>query len=165
MTEQQALANVPGLPLVSREQHPDDLALMLSQNPDFFNFLHNVCNLSERLNNCYKDIHFHQGLPRHAGLKLFAATEQDGQVVLEAIDQFQDLVDCNFVVLSSDLDAYNASNMIVAPNIKIVVKSRSLQAPPIIEFWSGGVYYLSDGYSVRACANIDRTILMELGAV
>ncbi len=87
------------------------------------------------------------------------------QVASSSLDSKQrqhDILNCDFLVVSTPNNPYNQAGTVVVPNVKIELSTASPTTPVAIRFWSGGQYYLSDGYSIYACGNLSRTSDLKL---
>lgn len=116
-----------------------------------------------QVRDCVKNVHFAVNLARNANLHLFTAKNSEpGVVDMHRVTRLDDILNCNYLVVSDENAQYNQDRTTIIPNCKIfITTSQNFDVESII-FSSGGQYFLSDGYSISHCDNLERVVQMRL---
>ena len=155
---------------VRLSQEDDDV---LSEFAEFSQRLSEVAKLisdtvrkAKSLKSFTKDVHFVTALPRNAPLALHSAhrnrSSDEDRVLLKSDATLEDLLNADFLVVSTRDQPYDHNNVTIVTGVKIIVADPHPTVPAKLSFFSGGVYGLSDGYSVNYCRSLHATEEMTI---
>lgn len=144
----------------------DEFSLAMSQNDPLRNIVQGLLDRSVKMNNCVKNIHFMMNSTSRRGARvpLFlytAATNATGQIeVTGGHRTVSDIIDCQFLVIGTAGVDYDPNQVTILTSVQISIKGARELKPANLQFASGSVYGLSDGYSIAYCKKIGTTEIL-----
>jgi len=118
-----------------------------------------------KLNNLKKDVFFAKNIDSTDELCVHPGKRMpDGSIQLSSYTNVTDesIVDADVLVIAPADFHYDPAATTQLNNVEVQVLSKRPNNPTKVLFWSGGTYFLTSGFSVKACMYLNRTVKLEL---